>query len=231
MSGKGTLNAELLASVFGDEEHALRAACAGWLAASRPFRDFFEANAGKIRRKARLATDAESQRDLHLELDTTYRLLADRRVALTYEKYLAEKARGPDLTVTFKGHVVFNVEVRRLRAPFPSGKLGDVACEKLRQMPPGAANVLLVGVDAGASGELDPGETMKRLIQRAEAKRDDFFAQRGFRDARDFLRDMLRLSAVALRSGWDDPAGSTFLWLNPQARHPLPPDAQKLLRQ
>jgi hypothetical protein len=222
---------ELLASVFGEETHALCAACAGWIASSRLFRAFLEANAGKIRKKARQAGDAESLRDLQLELDTSYRLLAERRVALAYERYLSDKMRGPDFTVTFKGRVVFNVEVRRLRAPVPAGKLGEVIAEKLRQMPPSSSNVLLVGVDASATIELDPAATMKRLILRAEAKQDDYFIQRGWRDARDFLRALQRLSGVIVRSNWDDAssAGST-LWLNSQARHPLPADVQKLLR-
>jgi len=222
---------ELLASVFGEETLTLREACAGWIVSSRLFRAFLEANAGKIRRKARQAGDAESLRDLLLELDTAYHLLAERRVALAYERYLSEKTRGPDFTVTFKGHVVFNVEVRRLRAPVPAGKLAEVVAEKVRQMPPSASNVLLVGVDASATIELDPAATMKRLILRAEAKQDEYFIQRGWRDARDFLRALQRLSGVIVRSNWDDAssAGST-LWLNPQARHPLPHDAQKLLR-
>ncbi len=222
---------ELLASVFGDETYALREACARWFASSRPFRAFFEENAAKIRRKVRQVGDAESLHDLLLELDTARRLLAERRVTLAYERYLAEKTRGPDFTVTFKGHVVFNVEVRRLRAPTSAGKLGDVIAEKLRQMPPSASNVLLVGVDAGATVDLDPAVTMKRLIQRAEAKHDDFFIERGFRDARDFLRDLLRLSGALLRAHWDDAAAGSTLWVNPQARHPLPTDVQKLLRQ
>jgi hypothetical protein len=222
---------ELLASVFGGAIHPLREACAGWIASSRPFRAFLEENASKIRKKARQAGDSEGLRDLQLELDAAYHLLlADRRVALAYERYLADKTRGPDFTVTFKGHIVFNVEARRLRAPVRDGRLGEVICEKLRQMPPGAINVLLVGVDAGASVELDPAATMKRFIQRAEAKQDDFFIQRGFRDARDFLRALQRLSGVLLRANWDDASASSVLWLSPQARHPLPADVRKLLR-
>lgn len=225
-------DSELLASIFGAESHALRAECAAWMASSRPFRAFLEEQAGKVRKKARQAGDAETLRDLRLEMDTAYRLLvSDRRVTLAYERYLADKARGPDFTVTFKGHVVFNVEVRRLRAPVSAGKFSAAICEKARQMPPSAINVLLVGVDAGASVDLDAAATIKRLIQRAEARQDDFFTQRGFRDARDFLRAHQRLSALLLRASWHDasPPGPA-LWLNPQAKHPLPADAQKLLR-
>ncbi|MGH2504707.1 MAG: hypothetical protein ACRDID_19530, partial [Ktedonobacterales bacterium] len=147
-----------------------------------------------------------------------------------YERYLAEKLRGPDFTATFKGHIVFNVEVRRLRAPISAGKLSDVICEKLRQMPPNAINVLLVGMDSSASVGADPAPIMKRLILRAEAKRDDFFIERGFRDARDFLRALQRLSGLLVCANWyDTPPPTPLLWLNPQAKRPLPADARKLL--
>lgn len=224
-------DSELLTTIFGRETHPMREACAAWMVTSRPFRAFLEENAGKIRKKARQAADAESLRDLQLEMDAAYHLLADRRVTLAYERYLAEKLRGPDFTVTFKGHIVFNVEVRRLRAPIADGKLGEGICGKLHQMPPSAVNVLLVGADSGAAHSLDAATTIKRLILRAEAKQDDYFAQRGFRDARDFLRALQRLSGLLLRADWHEPtAPSQALWLNPQARHPLPAEAQKLLR-
>lgn len=224
---------ELLSSIFG-VAHPLRESCAGWIAASRPFRAFVEVNAAKIRRKLREAGEDAQVRDVALELDVAFHLLSDRRVALAYEKYLAQKARGPDFTATFKGHFVFNVEVRRLRTLTGENKLADVICEKLRQMPPAAINVLVVGVDECAGADLDLLDltgAMKRLIQRAEAKQEGYFAERGFHDARDFLRDLLRVSGVMLRVNWSDPASTTaVLWSNPQARHPLPADVQKLLR-
>jgi hypothetical protein len=224
-------DAELLASVFGGEWHALSEACAAWIAASRPFRAFLEANVTKIRKKARQAGSGETLGDLRLEMSAAYHLLAaDRRVTLAYELFLADKTRGPDFTVTFKGHIVFNLEVRRLRTAAAARKLGDVLAEKLRQMPAGAVNVLLVGVDGGAAGDLDCAATTRHLVQRAEAKEDAFFAQRGFRDARDFLRALQRLSAVVVRAGWDDPVTTTAsLWHNPLAKHPLPDDIRKLI--
>jgi hypothetical protein len=221
-------DSELLALVFGAETHNLRAACAAWMAASRPFRAFFEENASKIRKKARLA-GGESLGDVALEMRAAYHLLSDRRVSLAYERYLADKTRGPDFTVTYKGHVVFNVEVRRLRPPVAAGKLGEVICEKLRQMPPSAVNVLLIGVD-DAVGDLDCAATIKRLVHLAESKQERYFTDRGYRDAREFLRALARLSAVMLLVGWQDATpGKARLWINAQARFPLPPDAQRLL--
>jgi hypothetical protein len=224
-------DAELLASIFGGEWHALSEACAAWIASSRLFRTFLEENATKIRKKVRQAGNAETLRDLRLEMSAAYHLLlADRRVTLAYERFLADKTRGPDFTITFKGHIVFNLEVRRLRTAAAARKLGDVICEKLRQMPAGAVSVLLVGVDGGVAGDLDGAATVKQLVKRAEAKEDVFFSERGFRDARDFLRALQRLSAVLVRAGWEDAATATAsLWQNPVAKHPLPADVRKLL--
>ena len=225
-------DSELLTTIFGGETHPLREACASWIMSSRPFRAFLAENAGKIRKKSRLASDEESLRDVRLEMDAAYHLLADRRVALAYERYLADKMRGPDFTVTFKGHIVFNVEVKRLRAPLQEGKLGGAICEKLHQMPPSAINVLLVGMDTNAPSELDSAAIIKRLVLRAETKQDSFFSERGFRDARDFLRALQRLSGLLLRPNWyDAPPSSPILWLNPQARLPLPDDVRKLLQR
>ena len=224
-------DAELLTALFGGDRHALSAACAAWMASSRPFRAFLEANATKIRKKVRQAANNEALGDLRLELSAAYRLLAaDQRVVLAYERYLADKSRGPDFTVTFKGHVVFNVEVRRLRTTAAARKLGDVLAEKLRQMPTGAVNVLLVGVDGGVAGNLDCAATVRHMVQIADTKQDMFFIQRGFHDGRDFLRALQRLSAVIVRTGWDDLATVTAtLWRNPLAKHPLPDDVRKLI--
>lgn len=225
---------ELLTTIFGGDSHDLREACARWMVASRLFRTFLEANAGKIRKKARQARDAESLRDLQLEMDAAYHLLADRRVSLDYERFLADKMRGPDLTVTFKGHLVFHVEVRRIRAlngtPISAGKVTDVFCEKLHQMPSSAVNVLLLGLDTTPALDVDCASIVKRLVLRAEAKQESFFTERGYRDAREFLRALQRLGGVLIRANWNDSAMSTAsLWLNPLARHPLPPDVRKLV--
>lgn len=225
---------ELLTTIFGGESHGLREACAHWMVASRLFRAFLEANAGKIRKKARQAHDAESLRDIQLEMDTAFHLLADRRVALDYERFLAEKLRGPDLTATFKGHVIFHVEVRRVRAlngtPVSAGKFADVFCEKLHQMPPNAITILLLGLDTTPAPDFDCASIVKRLILRAETKQETFFVERGYRDARDFLRALQRLSGVLVRASWSDASpSSSSLWLNPLARRPAPPDVQKLL--
>lgn len=236
---------ELLAAALGEPTPTiapLRAELASWIAASRPYRAFVEENAAKIRRKIRQAAGADGLGDVWLELDAARRLLVDRRATLIYERYLADKTRGPDFTVTFKSHLVFNVEARRLRAPVAASRLGEAVCEKLRQLPASAINVVLVGADApatpdpatGSAGSgadpLDPAATVRRLARRAEAGDDDYFRGRGYRDARDFSRTLPRLSALLEQVRWRDAgAPAATLWLNPQAKHPLPDDARKLL--
>jgi len=197
---------------------------------------FVEANAPKIRKKARGIRDEEGLGDLGAELAAARWLLRDRGVALAYEPYASEKARGPDFTVTLKGHIAFNVEVRRLRPPAHPAKAADAVCAKLGQLPAGVANVLLLAADGADAAGLDLAAIVKRLRERADGKDDGFFARRGFRDARDFLRRLPRLSAALLLPipAGDDPLPApppASPWLNPAARHPLHPDALKLRRR
>jgi hypothetical protein len=236
MSGKRTTVSALTRTIFGDETDPVAAECAAWMLGCAPFLAFVAEQQTKIRKKVKGAQDAEGLRDVAFELATAYWLLQDRRVALRYEQYLAGKVRGPDFTVTFKGHIVFNVEVRRMRTAADAGKaavrLIDVVCEKLDQMPPSVANVLVVGCDSTAP---EVGSAMKRLHALAEARQDTFFAERGFRDTRDFLRALPRLGGVLVRGVAGDPgaeaSSSAVLWLNAGARHPLPLEVRNLLQR
>jgi hypothetical protein len=224
--------AELLATLDRAEDAALREACTGWTAASPRFRMFLAEHANKIARKLRTAQGAEGRRDVLLELYAAHRLLLDRRITLEYERYAADKARGPDFTATFRTRTPFNVEVRRLRGA-NAGDLGrwvNVLCDKLRQMPPSIANVLLMGHDADLTVPLDVGEAMTRLRALAERKDDEFFARRGLEGAKDYLRQLQRLSAIVLVTGWEcADGGAAALWLNPAAKHPLPHDLKQAL--
>ncbi len=219
--------AELLAVLDSPNDLRLRAACEGWVTASPRFRTFLADHATKIARKLRTAQGIEGRRDVLLELYAAYRLLLDRRITLEYERYAATHARGPDFTATFKTHTPFNVEVRRLRGANAGDfdRWASVVCDKVRQMPPSIANVLLVGCDADVAPALDVGEAMARLRALAERKDDDFFVRRGFPAAKDYLHQLPRLSAIVLVAGWERTDGSAvLLWLHAQAKHPLPHD-------
>jgi hypothetical protein len=57
------------------------------------------------------------------------------------------------------------------------------------------------------------------------------FAWYGFRTPADFVRQYERLSAIVLRSAWDDHAPThPRLWLNPQGKQPLPTPVRTLLQ-
>lgn len=215
---------ELLRAIFEGKRPALYAQMADWVKASRRYRAFAENYRDKIRKKLRSAADAEYLLDVACELETAYRLLVDKRLEVTYEKYAAEKQRGPDFTVAYRVNTLFNLEVTRLRATAPAElvpKLAETVCEKLGQMPPGAANVLLiVGTDDAAA----IADAVKALKLLADQKQEQVFTRRDFKNARDFLNQLARLSAVLLRDG-----EQTALWHNPTAKHPLPKDIANLL--
>lgn len=231
---EGAQVAALLAELDAAEDQPLRAACAGWAATSPRFRTFLADQATKIARKLRTAEGIEGRRDVLLELYAAHRLLLNRSITLEYERYAADKTRGPDFTATFKTHTPFNVEVRRLRGA-NSGEFGrwaNVIGDKLRQMPPSIANVLLAGCDAGLTPALDVAEAMARLRALAERRDDEFFARRGLPTAKDYLRQLQRLSAIVLIAGWEgmsETGGMALLWTNAQARHPLPHDLSQAL--
>lgn len=229
------LTDELLDHLFGGVSPTLAAElrdyCAQRIAASSRFKTFAIENRDKIRKKVRAAGDTDRLRDLRLELDTAFHLLADSHLAVAYEMNAASKMRTPDFTVGYTTKYTFHVEVKRLRGQGSDLRLADAICAKLGQLQPAAINVIAVGVDTQvADVAIDPTNALAALRNRAERKDEEFFQRRNFRDSRDFLRQFQRLSAVLCRANWmrleDDEAQ---LWTNPLARHPLPPELRRAL--
>jgi hypothetical protein len=229
---------ELSAAAFGSAAPWLAARAAGWMDDSPRYTAFVELQRDKIRKKVRGLSDQEGLRDLACELLVAWRLLADRRCALVYEPLLAGKTRGPDFAVSFKGHITVYVEVKRLRRPATAARLADAVCDKLGQLPPSAPNVLVVGASAIEDAAAQQGDrfeldtALAGLRAAAEARDADLFARHGYRAPADFFRGFLRLSAIRLRIPWEADAASddSALWLNPQARYPLPPALVATLR-
>src|SRR5262249_13723756 len=162
---------ELLAAIFGESDAESIGRCQAWMLAEPRFAAFLQRQREKIRKKARTASGAEGVRDLLAELQIAYSLLRERRFELAYEAYAAAKTPGPDFTVTYKGHIPFNVEVKRIRgeASQPEAfesRLVDALCAKLRQMPPSTANVLAL-VAERAPEEADLSAMLRRLVLRA----------------------------------------------------------------
>lgn len=216
---------DLLSALFDGAQPAFRAEFARWLRGSRRFTAFVTTNRGKIRAKLRTVRDDGGMQDVRAELETAALLLRNERFTLVYEQYAATGQRGPDFTVTFKTHTPFNVEVRRIRCAelecaaddALTGKLMAVLCDKVGQMPPSSVNLLWLAVMDGVA-EADLAHAAAVLRRLAEDKADDYFMRRGFKSATDFLRQYQRLSGIVLRR----PRGNV-MWLNPLARHRVPP--------
>jgi hypothetical protein len=236
---------EMLAYLFGGFAGPT-ASCRAWMLAEPRFATFLERHREKIRKKARGVANAAGLDDLLAELEAAYHLLRERRFELSYEAYAAAKTRGPDFTVTYKTHIRFNVEVKRLRPAVPPAvplstppafepRLLDAVCDKLVQLPPSTMNLLLL-VASDAPEHTDLAEALRSLVARAERADAALFARHGYATPRDFFAGFRRVSAVLLRRtgppGSAEPAAfppPTALWPNPQARHPLPADLRTLL--
>jgi hypothetical protein len=231
---------ELLAYIFAHNNHVLAAQCAQWVAASPRFGAFAEQYRDKIRKKVRGIRDEEGLKDLQFELEVAYLLLEERRFSVEYEKGGVGKQRGPDFYVTFKTHIPFNVEVKRIRlseldrrVDQPEfSRIAGTACQKIGQMQVGMINILAIASDTELYQGADVATALAGLRARAERKDDEFFARRGFRGAGDFLKQYQRLSAVLFRSRLEQGGGRpSTLWPNAIARHRLPSDLRNALQR
>ena len=226
---------ELTAYLFGPSDSSLAAEIGPWLVASPRFRAFAEIYRDKIRKKARGLRDDNSRRDLAFELAIASRLLAERRFGVEYESYGVGQ-RAPDFRVTFRSNLRFNVEVRRLHwsaptpgAPMDPARLIRAVSDKLGQLPTAMINVLFLGAESPSPAGDVLAPAMRSLQERAAAKDEMFFEQRGFTGTRDFQRHYQRLSGAVWLAG--NTGGPPSLWRNPQARHLLPADLARALSQ
>lgn len=226
----------LVAQLCGGDGHPLAPALRDWCLASRPFAGFAGAHASKLRKKLRRAAGEVGPgeldgglADVRAELAVAAWLLEGRQLTLVYEPPHPAGQRGPDFQAVFRGHSTLYVEVTRLRPADPPDadlaalKLARVLCDKVGQCRPGAVN-LLVAVQPleSVGGEPLPAAlaVINRSLQPGAAPSAGLPPER----VRAFLRQRHQLSAVLLCSFTDTWTPQTVrLWLNPQARHPLPP--------
>lgn len=224
---------QVMDSIFGGKRPLLASEFEKWARESRRFRTFAVAYHTKIRAKRKNVRDEGGMQDLRAELETAVLLLRSERFTLEYEKYAAAKQRGPDFTVTYRGHTRFNVEVRRIRKGEWDGqdsearsiKLMAVLCEKLRQMPPSIVNLVWLFAEREMS-EADLTRAVMTLRQLAELQVQEFFTRRGFASAADFFKQYQRLSGIVLQQG-----DGNVVWLNTLARHPVPQDIVTTIRR
>lgn len=186
---------------------------------SRRFAAFVDGHLTKVRKKLRALADADSARDLLLELDVAYRLVQDKRVTLEYEPTPAGRSRGPDFMAHFTTRFAFMLEVTRLKdkgaaagagaqpegAPdipdSPAGgarRLGAVLALKLGQLAADLPNVLVIGSDGDLPSATAIGEQVKKVRSDVETTDADALARQGFAHRGEYLRRLERLSAIAM---------------------------------
>jgi hypothetical protein len=199
---------------------------AAWSRGSRRFRAFRESHADKIRKKSRVANDPESIRDVRAELAVAFALLRDRRFDIAYEAYGVGR-RGPDFTVTFGATDRFNVEVTRLRGAATAAAFGRVIVAKLRQLPSGVANVLVVAVDAERADVSTVASAVRTLRGRVDRRDEAVLVAADVRDGRGFYDRYLRLSGVIVWAETAEGDARAALWADPSARFAVPERAAR----
>jgi hypothetical protein len=238
---------QLLAYLFEGRSHLLEPSMAAWLSASRRFVDFVADNRDKIRKKLRVVDERESLHDLRLELETAYLLLRERPLSVTYEPLDRAQGRSPDFAVSFTTSLTFMVEVTRLRAvaddapalsdaappisQAPADRIADAICSKLGQLLPQRSNIVVIGVEAAPPAEADLRAVMLRVQQRAERNDQGLFRRHGLRDRADFFQRYRRLSEVLVRAVNTQSGRALAVWINPQAKHPLPSKVRTVLHR
>ena len=230
---------ELLTYLFDGQPHLLGEEMETWLKSSRRFTSFATDFRDKIRKKLRVTRDQETLYDLRLELDTAYRLLQERTLSVVYEPENSGPGRSPDFAVTYTTSLTFMVEVTRQRSVVSSEndtsqeseRLADAICSKLRQFLPQRGNVLIVGLDALRLTQNDLQSLMLRIQQRVERSDPAFWQRYGFRERADFFQGYQRLSEILVRPSQLQTNESAVVWVNPQARHPLPSKVRTALHR
>lgn len=206
----------------GDEDGAMADELRRWLAESRRLRAFVERHRDKLRKKLRSAREPGARLDVRAEILVARALLADRRMELGWETS-GSAAGGPDFQLVYRDHVALNLEVTRWRGD-PAALERQVAT-KLRQLPPSAANALILVGPRESPVDLD--DVLGSLEERADRGDDAFFVRHGLDGVRGYRARRRRLGGVF---AWPHSrATRAAQWTNPTARIPLPPDAARAI--
>ena len=233
--------ADLLAYLFegpsaSNPAGLLAAELAQWLLASSRFTAFVDTYRDKIRKKLRVTREPESVLDVRSELEVAYRLLHDRRLAVTYEPYASAKIRGPDFSVTYRDNLVFNIEVARMRVEGTQEKdtlqletrpgmevaadrarleerILRILLDKLGQMQPGMPNLLVIHTHPETAHKVDLDRLLRDVKIKVDGKDAAFYALSRYANPAAFYKDFLHLCGILL---WAPAAAK--LWINKQAR-------------
>jgi hypothetical protein len=196
-----------------------------WIEHNPAFAGFLDANRDKIRKKLRTSPTEDARLDVRAELLTARLVLAHPRFELAFEAYGAGQ-RGPDLSVTYRAHAHFNLEVTRVRAPAEADvqRVASLIARKVRQFPAEIANALVI-TGAGPSTITEHLAAAVGLLKvHTNARNDAYFAARGVADAREFYAHFVRLAGVVVIS---ESGAQTSIQYTPNrdARRALPSQA------
>ncbi len=175
-----------------------------------------------------MAADLEVANDLVLEIETAWLMLREEALTVEYEPEHRLSGRSPDFAVTYTTSVRFMVEATRLRtsgAMEPDRvreRLSETICDKLGQLKPNCANVIIVGIAAENLPHAQPQATLRTLQLRAERNDADVIQRHGCKDRAEFFARYRRLSAVMLRAAPVRGAAGCEYCENPLSAHPLP---------
>jgi hypothetical protein len=223
---------QLVHDIAGSTRLGLQSELGRWMDGSARFQALVEAHQTKLRKKLESATGDDARLDVRAELLVAYLLLEDRRFEVAFETFGARRA-GPDLTVTYRANLVFNLEVTRLRATDGHAqvspdrvtmRLASVLAGKARQLPATSANAVVV-LGEGFSAVAESLNAAARVLRtRLESKDDAYFARRGLRDGRQFRARYQHLAGVFVL---DETAleQRVLFWPNVEARRALPAEA------
>jgi hypothetical protein len=225
---------ELIAFLFASGRNRITGPMSEWITTSPRYAAFVAKYKDKIRKKLRVTREPEPVADLLAELRIPYLILQEKRFAVAYEPYASGKARGPDLAVTYRSNLIFNVEITHARGlgAVQGGtaidpRLVDIVCGKLSQTVANMPNVLLVVSSGAISTQVDLAAHIDWIKTAAERGDSAFYARTKFANASAFFKHWGRLSALAL----SQPSTQLALWRNPQARVDLPAHVLTALRR
>jgi hypothetical protein len=223
---------ERLINTIFDEPSDLVDYCTTWATANARFNEFLDTYRDKIRKKYRVGRDDEARASLLAELTVAQWLLTDRRCELLYEPYIASKARGTDFSLVFRANSTLNIEVTRLRGPYPidANKLGAVVASKLGQLQNSAANMLVLVTPETALSYGEIGAGLRSIEQRLSNGDLQLVQRSGCTTPRELRQLGPRLSGVASIT-LSVPTPPAQLWLNPAARHRIGDELLRCLRR
>ncbi len=227
-----TKQADLVRYLFDGRENAVSIEMLEWMEASARFTGFVEIYRDKIRKKIRVARDAESLLDVRCELAAARCLLQDRRFDVAYELYAGAGRRAPDFTATYRENLVLNIEIARLRVMESEAaetglqrkeeRVVGILLDKLAQMQAGMPNLLLIYTRSDVARSIDLAALLHVLQIRIERKDPVVYSLGRYSSPAAFYRGFNRLNGVFL---W---GGSVQQWVNKQARPPLDEKVMRL---